>query len=75
MAEKPEVNAKKGSFFSNMFTELKKVVWPTKSQTLKSTGTVILFVLIVTAILVILNLIFQNANTAYWDVVANNVNV
>lgn len=70
MAEKPEENAKKGSFFSNMFTELKKVVWPTKTQTVKSTATVILFVLIVTAILVILNLIFQNANNAYWNVIS-----
>ena len=70
MSDKPEVGAKKGSFFSNMGAELKKVVWPTKSQTVKSTGTVILFVLIVTAILVILNLVFQNANNAYWDFIS-----
>ena len=70
MSDKPEVSAKKGSFFSNMGAELKKVVWPTKSQTVKSTGTVILFVLIVTAILVILNLVFQNANNAYWDFIS-----
>ena len=55
MSDKPEVNVKKGSFISNMATELKKVIWPTGEQTVKSTGTVILFVLIITAILVVLN--------------------
>jgi len=69
MSDKPEVNAKKGSFFSNMATELKKVVWPTGEQTVKSTGTVILFVLIITAILVVLNLGFQWLNNEYWNLI------
>ena len=69
MSERSEDTVKKGSFWKNMGAELKKVVWPTKEQTVKSTGTVILFVLIVTAILIILNLAFQSANTAYWDMI------
>ena len=70
MSEKPEANAKKGSFFSNMFTELKKVVWPTGEQTAKSTGTVIIFVLIITVILVLLNLLFQGLNNQYWSLIS-----
>ena len=69
MSDKPEVNVKKGSFFSNMFTELKKVIWPTGEQTVKSTGTVVLFVLIIAAILVILNLAFQWLNGQYWNLI------
>lgn len=66
MSEKSEVNAKKGSFFSNMFAELKKVVWPSKEQTAKGTGTVIIFVLIITFVLVVLNFLFQELNNLYW---------
>jgi preprotein translocase subunit SecE len=69
MSDKPEVNVKKGSFISNMATELKKVIWPTGEQTVKSTGTVILFVLIITAILVVLNLGFQWLNNEYWNLI------
>ena len=70
MSEKPEANVKKGSFISNMITELKKVIWPTREQTAKSTGTVILFVLIVTFILVVLNLLFQWLNNQYWSLIS-----
>jgi preprotein translocase SecE subunit len=69
MPDKPE-QVKKGSFFSNMMTELKKVVWPSPEQTTKSTGTVILFVLIITVILVVLNLCFEQINTSYWNVIS-----
>jgi len=67
MPDKSEGTAKKGSFFSNMMAELKKVVWPTKEQTAKGTVTVIVFVLIITAILVVLNLLFQYINIQYWN--------
>jgi len=66
MPDKTEVNVKKGSFFKNMVAELKKVIWPTRAQTAKSTGTVVLFVLIITLILVVLNMIFENININYW---------
>jgi len=67
MPDKVEVTAKKGSFFKNMRAELKKVVWPTRAQVIKGTVTVVVFVLIVTAILVALNLVFQNVNELYWN--------
>ncbi|MBR6253535.1 MAG: preprotein translocase subunit SecE [Clostridia bacterium] len=57
---------KKGSFFSNMRKELSKVTWPTAKQTAKSTATTIAFVLLVTAILVVLNMAFQWLNGQYW---------
>ena len=67
MPDKVEVTSKKGSFFSNMVAELKKVIWPTAGQTAKGTGTVIIFVLIVTCILVALNFVFQKVNENYWE--------
>lgn len=67
MPDKTEVTSKKGSFFSNMVAELKKVIWPTSGQTAKGTGTVIIFVLIVTCILVALNFVFQKVNESYWE--------
>ena len=62
-------NVKKGSFFSNMKKELSKVTWPTAKQTAKSTATTIAFVLLVTAILVILNMAFQWLNQSYWGLI------
>ena len=67
MPDKTEVTSKKGSFFSNMMAELKKVTWPTRPQVIKSTGTVILFVLIITAILVLLSYFFEFLNIQYWN--------
>ena len=60
-------NVKKGSFFSNMWKELRKVTWPTAKQLAKSTATTIAFVLLVTAILVVLNMLFQWLNQSYWS--------
>ena len=71
MSERSEDTVKKGSFFKNMGAELKKVVWPTREQTVKSTGTVILFVLVITAILVVLNYIFEYLNIQYWSLFSN----
>ena len=62
-------NVKKGSFFSNMKKELSKVTWPTAKQTAKSTATTIAFVLLVTAILVVLNMAFQWLNQSYWGLI------
>lgn len=56
----PEVENKvKKGFFKNMKSELKKVIWPTGSQTVKSTAATIAFVLLIAAILIILNYAFN----------------
>lgn len=67
MPDKVDTTSKKGSFVSNMVAELKKVIWPTAGQTVKGTGTVIIFVLIITCILVALNFAFQKINETYWE--------
>lgn len=69
MPDKTE-QVKKGSFLSNMKAELKKVIWPTKVQTVKSTGTVVFFVFIITLILVVLNLCFEQINSGYWNFIS-----
>ena len=47
MAE--EKKKDRGRWFREMKSELKKVIWPTPKKTLKDTGTVLLFSLIVGA--------------------------
>ena len=47
MAE--EKNKNRGRWFREMKSELKKVVWPAPKKTVKDTGTVLLFSLIVGA--------------------------
>ena len=51
MPEKSEGTAKKGSFFSNMMAELKKVVWPTFPKVVKNTLLVLSIVLAFTIVL------------------------
>ena len=45
--KKPSLGKRLGRFFREMKAELKKVSWPSREETLKKTGTVILCVLIV----------------------------
>ena len=61
-----ENKTKKRGFFSNMSSELKKVIWPSPAQTAKNTSATIAFVLLIAAILIILNLAFEWINSAWW---------
>lgn len=61
-----ENKAKKRGFFSNMSAELKKVIWPSRAQVTKNTTTTILFVLMIAAILIVLNLFFEWINSSWW---------
>lgn len=66
----PEIeNKTKRSFFKSMGTELKKVIWPSASQTAKSTGATIAFVLLIAVILVTLNLAFQWVDSFWWNTI------
>lgn len=56
--QKEEKKVKK-SFFQGMKQELKKVIWPTGKQTMKSTLVTIVFVLLISAVLIVLNLFFN----------------
>ena len=54
------------SFAQNTKSELKKVIWPTGKQTIKSTAVTIGFVLLISVILVVLNIAFDFlSNGAY----------
>ena len=66
----PEVENKvKKGFFQSMKAELKKVVWPSASQTAKSTGATIAFVLLIAAILIVLNFAFQWIDSLWWNTI------
>ena len=54
-----ENNKVKKSFLQNMKAELKKVIWPTGKQVLNNTVATIAFVLLISAILVVLNFVFN----------------
>lgn len=64
-----EENKVKKSFHKNMKAELKKVIWPTGKQVVKSTFATICFVLLVSAILIVLNLAFDFLNKKWFDLV------
>ena len=63
MSEDKNVNKK--SFWKGMKSELKKVIWPTGEQTVKSTFATIAFVIMVSLVLIVFNYIF-NALSSLW---------
>ena len=56
--KKPSLFARIGKFFREYKAELKKVTWPTKSQLINNTIVILVFVIIVTVILSVLDLGF-----------------
>ena len=63
--DKPEKNENKKSqkhFWKDFKAELKKVIWPTRSQVINNTIIVIVIVLIVTAICFVLDFVFEAMN-------------
>ena len=69
-----EDNKNKKSFHQNMKAELKKVIWPTGKQVVKSTFATIVFVLLISIILVALNYVFSFLNTKWFDLVLDRDN-
>ena len=61
--EKPENNKKQKHFWKDFKAELKKVIWPTRSQVVNNTIIVIVIVAIVTAICFVLDFAFEALNT------------
>lgn len=62
-------NKVKKSFFQGMKSELKKVVWPSARQTAKNTLVTIVFVLLISIILIVCNLVFDFISTKYYDLI------
>ncbi len=52
-----------------MKTELKKVIWPTRQQTIKNTWVTIMFVLVIAFMLIALDLIFNKASEMYYNAI------
>ena len=62
--DKPEKNEKKQRHFWKDFkAELKKVIWPTRSQVVNNTIIVLVIVAIVTALCFVLDFVFEAVNT------------
>ena len=51
MAEEKKVSKDRGTWFREMRSELKKVVWPNRETTMKNTGTVLLCSLCIGAVI------------------------
>ncbi len=64
-ADKPEKNnnKKQKHFWKDFKAELKKVIWPTRSQVVNNTVIVLVIVIIVTALCFVLDLAFEALNT------------
>lgn len=69
-----EENKNKKSFHQGMKAELKKVIWPTGNQVVKSTFATIGFVLLISVILIVFNYAFSFLNTKWFDLVLNREN-
>ena len=57
MAEQSQAKKTKNKFFKQTWAELKKVVWPTRNQIVKSTIVVIIVIAIVTLLLWVFDLL------------------
>lgn len=57
-AKKPNVFKRIGKFFTDLVSEMKKIVWPSRKQTLNNTLAVVVIVLIAAVVLVGLDLLF-----------------
>lgn len=64
-----EDNKEKKSFMQGMKAELKRVIWPTKSQTAKSTAVTIAFVLLISVTLIIFNLCFDFISESWYNLI------
>ena len=66
-------NKNKKHFFKDFKAELKKVIWPTPKQLVKST-TAVVFIVIATAVLVfVLDLVFETINSKGINILKSNI--
>ncbi len=57
-AKKPNVFKRIGKFFTDLVSEMKKIVWPSRKQTLNNTLAVVVIVLVAALVIVLLDLAF-----------------
>ena len=56
--EKMKLGAKIKKFFRDYKSEMKKIVWPTRTQVLKNTGVVLVAIIFIAVIVGVLDLVF-----------------
>ncbi len=57
-AKKPNIFKRIGKFFTDVVSEMKKIVWPSKKQTLNNTLAVVVIVVVAAVVIVLLDLAF-----------------
>jgi preprotein translocase SecE subunit len=67
-------NKNQKSFRQGMKAELKKVIWPTGKQVVKSTVATISFVLLISVILIVLNSMFSFITGKWYDFIDGSNN-
>ena len=60
-------------FIKGVKSELKKVVWPTKGQLVKSTTMVILLVVVFAVIILGFDMLLEFADTNIWNFIQNKI--
>ena len=60
-------------FVKGVKSELKKVVWPTKEQLIKSTTMVILLVVVFAVIILGLDMLLEYGDTKLWNFIQTNI--
>ena len=60
-------------FIKGVKSELKKVVWPTKEQLVKSTTMVILLVVVFAVIILGFDMLLEYADTGIWNFIQNKI--
>ncbi len=60
-------------FIKGVKSELKKVVWPTKEQLVKSTTMVILLVVVFAVIILGLDMLLEYGDTKIWNFIQTKV--
>ena len=60
-------------FIKGVKSELKKVVWPTKEQLVKSTTMVILLVVVFAVIILGFDMLLEFADTNIWNFIQNKI--
>lgn len=60
-------------FVKGVKSELKKVVWPTKEQLVKSTAMVILLVVVFAVIILGLDMLLEYGDTKLWNFIQTKI--
>lgn len=57
-AKKPNIFKRIGKFFTDLVSEMKKIVWPSKKQTLNNTLAVLVIVVVAALVIVGMDIVF-----------------